>query len=178
MYHLPLSHQVFFYQVHKIGTENFDRLISCKEASTDVSETTINSNHNNRAIVDGYNLTIDLYEKAKSYVNVAIENADLCLNILLLNFARYQSRAQYRLFIDECYNIDELDSFVKQLMQCSNFFIKLLKDLSIHKQYGLKAQSLNFINTSAISRNTFNYFFQLLKNKNLKVDMFIDFCKP
>jgi len=68
---------------------------------------------NTQSLVDCYILNEELYNKAKLYNACEIQVADLGITILLLNFAKYHAQAQYHLFIDECYNITELDIFSK-----------------------------------------------------------------
>lgn len=171
---LPLAHQVFFYQVRKIDS-NFNKCVILDDTNGD---SVPNTSSNTQAIIDGYVLNKELYELAKNYNQCPIAVEDLGITILLLNFAKYHARAQYYLFIDECYNISELDMFESKLIQCNNSFVRLPKDLPIHKQYGLLAQRQNFTNTNAISLNAFERFLFVIHKFDLKITDFITFCKP
>lgn len=181
LHSLPIAHQVFLYRVHKNKT--IDDFISChedenSESSKAIGTDQLTSNINNQSIVDGYCLTKELYDKAIQYPSIKIDNRDLGITILLLNFARYHSHGQYHLFIDECYNIEELDLFVRQLLRCSSMFVKLIKDLSIHRKYGLKAQMQNYTKNGHMTLEKFNGFFELLNYKELTVVNFIKICRP
>lgn len=171
---LSLSHQVFFYQMRKIGI-NFDE---CVVLDTINGDSEPNTHTNTQAIIDGYVLNSELYDLAKNYNQCPISVEDLGITIVLMNFAKYHSKAQYHLFIDECYTITELDSFESKLILCNNSFIRLPKDLPINRRYGLLAQRKKFINTGAMSVEAFERFFFTIHKLDIKVTEFIKFCEP
>lgn len=105
---------------------------------------------NENQLINLYNQLI--YEQTTPLNTHQINKQDLGILILMLNFAKYQSRNQYDLFMNEFKCIDELvhlESFLlkKKLM--------LPKDLAIHAVYGIKANELNFINEQVITLQEF-----------------------
>lgn len=133
---------------------------------------------NTQAQIDHYVLKKNLYELAQNYNKCSISVPDLGITILLLNFAKYYSRAQYHLFIDECYNVTELDSFESKLLRCNNSYILLPKDLPINSKYGLMAQQNKFVNKGAMSIESFERFFFTIHKIDIEIENFIKFCIP
>lgn len=136
-------------------------------------DATINTGVNKRAVVSGYILRADLYERAKSYAEININLSDLGINILLINFAKYYAKSQYHLFVYQFEEICEIENFEQKLLQCSRFFIKLPKNLSVHEFYGLKANASRFINVGSMSVKYFEDVIAYMSSKIVKPDDFV-----
>lgn len=133
---------------------------------TSIDETTLTSIINFQAKTDGRyilnkskdgNQLIQLYtqliyEKTTPLNQIQINKPDLGILILMLNFAKYQSRNQYDLFTNEFKCIDELNYLETFLLKKK---LLIPKDLAIHSKYGIKANISNFTGEQVITLEEF-----------------------
>lgn len=137
------------------------------------SDTLLTVDVNRRAAVSGYRLNRNLYDRALLYSKINTKLSNVGINILLMNFAKYYARSQYHLFVYQFEGIIEIENFEQKLLACSQSFIKLPKNLSVHAKYGIKACSHLFVNNGSISVAYFDELIMYMSSKHITPEDFI-----
>lgn len=133
------AEQVFLYNMLSYREKNieFEKVVVM---DSEKGLSCIKAHNNHISIVEGYVLNSEIYKLAKKcYYELDLNTKDFGITILLSNFASYMSHNQYYLFAHDFNCLEELDTFERVLLECGSSQIKLPFDISIDREYGLKA---------------------------------------
>lgn len=154
-------------------SSGFDECVSLADTADNDGDAVPTMDVNRRANVSGYRLNSVLYDKAVRYSRINTKLSNVGINILLMNFAKYYARAQYHLFVYQFEDLLEIENFEKKLLACSQSFIKLPKNLSVHAKYGLKACSERFVHNGSMSVTYFDEMIAYMSSKYVTPEDFI-----
>lgn len=137
----------------------------------------LNAVVNANALIHGYNIDVS-FARILDAVNFKLSNPDFGMTILLMFFAKYYSRGQYPLFVNEFRCIKELEILERTLLAYNQNRILLPVNMATDGTYGLKAKSREFINAQCITVKAFEMIMTIMKNPIITSEKFVECVKP
>lgn len=141
----------------------------------------LNSMINANAQISGYDChksLVALIDKFLPILRNNIKPNDWGRSILWMFFARYESRGQYPLFINQFRTIRELDDFNLFLLSNKIKKICLPKNLATHEKWGLRAQRLNFTHSAYLSDLLYRNIITLMITPQTTPELFVQTIQP
>lgn len=151
-----------------IGTESDEKLCLRVEQ--------LNSMINANARISGYDCHKSLVALIDRFLPILRNNitpSDWGRSILWMFFARYESRGQYPLFINQFRTIRELDDFNLFLLGNKVKKICLPKNLATHEKWGLRGQRLNFTHSAYLSDALYRNIITMMIAPQMTPEVFV-----
>lgn len=147
------------------------------QTCTNIKIGDLNAVANANALVHGYNID-ESFASVLGAVNFSLPNADFGMTILMMFFAKYYSRGQYPLFVNEFRCIKELEILERTLLAYNQNRIQLPVNMATDKIFGLRAKSHEFVNAQCMTVQAFNAIMTIMKNPIITPAKFVECVKP
>lgn len=134
-------------------------------------------NNENACISRHYSVDKYLYELSQK-LKLPIELKDLGITILMALFARFYSRNQYAVFVNNLKFIPQI-SYIEDFLcnYTSKRYVYLPQNLSIHPTYGIKAFSDQFTHSGYLTVERFEFLTFYIRTPEAKPENFVEFVK-
>lgn len=147
------------------------------QTCTNIKLDDLNAVVNANALIHGYNIDAS-FAPVLNAVNFNLPNYDFGITILMMFFAKYYSRGQYPLFVNEFRCIKELEILERTLLAYNQNRIQLPVNMATDKTYGLKSKRHEFVNAQCMTVQAFGAIMSIMKNPIITPEKFVECVKP
>lgn len=147
-----------------------------KSNYTSIKINDFNAVINANALVSGYNLDKSLRPVVET--QFAIKLQDFGITILMMFFAKYYSRGQYPLYVNEFRCIKELELIERMLLGYNQNSIRLPVNMATDRNYGIKTNSFRFVNNEYLTKEIFIMILDVMRNQFISPEKFVLILTP